>query len=253
MARNVPQGCYELIEGGVYARPTNTLYPGLGLASLRHTLVDLLLGLADERVEEVVQRIFANRLEFVGVRRRVARLGAVVIVTFPRGSGTRRPLRLALRYASIAGCCLGSNTGIDMPCTRARLHAVGGKGLGYRLLRHDGSIDGCAGGGGDDLGAQRACGGRVDEAGVPRVLDAVYDGSVAIVGIGTRRFAFERLEGAVGARITAGSFDGRCLRARGNSSGRGSQRTPAGLAGLTRGRRGAVYMVRHIPSSWSSL
>jgi hypothetical protein len=80
----------------------------------------------------------------------------------------------------------------------------------------------------------------------------VYDGRVSIVGVGTRRFTFKRLEGAIGARITASGFDGGRLRARGNRSGGGSQRTPAGLAGFTGGRRG-VYMVRHIPSSWSSL
>jgi hypothetical protein len=102
MARNVPQGCYELVEGGVYTRSADTLYPGLGLPSLSHALIDLLLGLANERVEQVVQRIFANRLEFVGVRRRVARLGAMVIMALSRGSSTRRPLRLALSYAAVA-------------------------------------------------------------------------------------------------------------------------------------------------------
>jgi hypothetical protein len=102
MSGNMAQGGYELVEGGVYTRSTNTLYPGLRLASLCHALVDLLLGLADEGVEQVVQGIFTNRLEFVGVGW-VARLRAVVIMAaLSRGSGTRCALRLAMGNASIA-------------------------------------------------------------------------------------------------------------------------------------------------------
>jgi hypothetical protein len=67
VARNVTQGGYELVEGGIYTRSADSLHPGLGLPSVRHTLVDFLLCLADERVEQVVQRIFADRLEFVGM------------------------------------------------------------------------------------------------------------------------------------------------------------------------------------------
>lgn len=183
LARNMAQGGYELVEGGVYTRTADTFYLGLGLPSVRHALVDLLLGLADEGVEEMVQRIFADRLELMGVLR-VARLGAVVVVALPRRPRTGCPLWLALGDISVARHGLGRRTAVDISSARARLHAVGGKGVRYGFLRHDSSIEGCTGGGGDDLRAQRTGGRGVDEAGVPRVLDAVHDGGIAIVGVG---------------------------------------------------------------------
>jgi hypothetical protein len=250
----MPQGCYELVEGRIDSRPADSLHPSLGLPSVRHALVDLLLGLADEGVEQVVQRIFADRLQFVGVLG-VSRLRAVVVVALgtqrPR---TRGPLRLAMGAAAIAGCRLRSSRVIAAPIACARQHAVGDKGLRYQFLRHDGSIEGCTRGG-DDLGAQRAGRRGVDEAGVPRVLYAVHDGRVAVVGVGARRLALERVQRSVGAGTAADNLQRRRLRARCDVSRRGCQRPAACLAGLaTRGRRGVVfYMVRYIPGSWTSL
>jgi hypothetical protein len=63
------KGCNELIELAVYSWATDKLYSGLGLAPVRNTLVDFQLCLPDEGVEEVVKRIFANRLELVGILR----------------------------------------------------------------------------------------------------------------------------------------------------------------------------------------
>lgn len=135
----------------------------------------------------------------------VAGLRAVVVMAFARGSRTGRPLRLAQGSIAIGmywleGRACKGNRG-------ARLHAVCSKGVGYGFLRHDGSIDGGTGGG-DDLGAQGTRGGRVDEAGVPRVLDAVHDGGIAIVGVRARGLAFERGQGAVGARTATCAFYG---------------------------------------------
>jgi len=248
------QRSYELVEGGVYAGPANGLDPHFGLAAVGHALVDLVLGLADEGVEQVVQGIFANRLELVGVLR-VPRLGTVVVVTLARGARAGRSLWAALGDAAVAGCGLGCSRAVDVGSDtgRARLHAVGGKGLRYGFLRHDGSIDGGACSGGDDLGTQRARGRGVDVAGVPRVLDAVDDGRVAIVGVRARRLALKRVEGSVGARVTTRRLCRRRLGARGNGPRGGSQGAAAGLAGLTRSRRRLVYMVWHMSSSRSSL
>ena len=99
------------------------------------------------------------------------------------------------------------------------------------------------------MGTQRAGRWGVNEAGVPRVLYAVHDRSVAVVGVGPRYFALERVQRPVGARTAAHNLQSRCLRPRCDIARRGCQRPTAGLAGLTGGRRGvAFYMVRHIPS-----
>lgn len=140
----------------------------------------------------------------------VAGLGAVVVVTFARGSRTGSPLRLAQRSIAIGMDWLEGRAGKGNPGGGARLHAICSKGIGYGFLRHDGSIDGGTGGSGDDLRAQGTRGGRVDKAGVPRVLDAVHDGGIAIVGVRARGLAFERGQGAVGARTaTCALYGGR--------------------------------------------
>jgi hypothetical protein len=156
--------------------------------------------------------------------------------------------------AAIGGCRLRARRIVAAPSACAGQHAVGDKGLRYGFLRHDGSIEGCTRGG-NDLGAQRAGRRGVDEAGVPRVLYAVHDGRVAVVGVGARRLALERVQRPVGAGTAADNLQSRRLRPRCDVARRGCQRPAACLAGLaTRGWRGAVfYMVRYIPSSWTSL
>jgi hypothetical protein len=143
----MPQRGDELVKVRVDSRAAHQLGVRFGLVSVRHALVDLLLRLADEGVEQVVQRILADRLKLVGM----------LVVTLTRRPPARRPLWLA-----------------RVAVQRVSARAVGGKGVGYGLLRHDDAIEGgaCRGNG---LGAQRARGGRVDEAGVARVLDAVHD------------------------------------------------------------------------------
>lgn len=255
MPRNVSQGSDQLVKGGINARTADQFDPGLGLAAIRHALVDLVLGLADEGVEEVVQRIFTHGLELMGVLLLVvARLGTVVGVASARGSRTRRSLWLALEGAAtrIGGGRSGDRCRARHGCMPEPLGAVGGEGLDYGLLRHDGAIESRPGGG-DDLGAQGAGGRRVDEARVPRVLDAVHDGGVAVVGVRAGRLALEGGRGAVAiwAGVAAGRYDGRRLRARGNGARRGRQRPTARLAGFARGRRGVLYMVRRTRSSRS--
>lgn len=77
MPRNVSKGRNELVKVGINSRTTDEFHLSLWLAPICHALNDLLVRLTDERVEEVVQRIFANGLELVRVLV-VARLGAVV-------------------------------------------------------------------------------------------------------------------------------------------------------------------------------
>lgn len=179
LPRNVSQSSNQLVEIGVHARPANEFDPRLRLAAFCHALVDFVLGLADEGVEEMVQRIFTHRLELMGMLLLVmARLRAVVVMASARGSRTGCPLWLALEGG---GTELSGGQGGGRCRPRG---AVGGKGLDYGLLRHDGSIESHPSGGGNDLGAQRARGRRVDETRVPRVLDAVHDGRVAVVSIG---------------------------------------------------------------------
>lgn len=244
LARNVSECRYELVKSRVDSRSAHELYASLWLATICHALVDLLLGLADEGVEEVVEGIFADRLELVGVLV-MARLGAVVVVSLARRPGAGSPLRLPLKHVAITVCCADSRMGPGVG-------SIGGKGVRYGFLGHDRSIEG-SGGGDNGLGAQRARGRGVDEAGVARVLDAVDNGRVAVVGVGAGGLALEGAHGAVGARIAAHCSDGRRLGARRDGAGRGRQGPAAGLAGFAGGRRGVVYMVRHIPSSLSGL
>ena len=77
MPRNVSKGRNELIKVGINPRTTYEFHLRLRLTPIRHALDNLLVRLTDERVEEVVQRIFANCLELMRVLV-VARLGAVV-------------------------------------------------------------------------------------------------------------------------------------------------------------------------------
>lgn len=91
-------------------------------------------------------------------------------------------LGLRLRTDGSSGSHLAQGT---------HVRAFGSEGLGYALLGHYGSIEG-----GCSLialvGTQRTSCGRVDERRVPRVLtDAADDGSIAVVGIGARRFALQ--------------------------------------------------------------
>jgi hypothetical protein len=75
--RNVSKGRNELVKVGINSRTTYEFHLGLWLTPVCHALDDLLVRLTDERVEEVVQRIFADCLELVRVLV-VTRLGAVV-------------------------------------------------------------------------------------------------------------------------------------------------------------------------------
>lgn len=63
----MPEGSYKLVEFGVYSRTTDQFDSGLGLASLRHALVDLQFRLANKGVEEVMECIFADGPQFMGV------------------------------------------------------------------------------------------------------------------------------------------------------------------------------------------
>lgn len=138
--------------------------------------------------------------------------------------------------------------GVAVGCRRGGRRWLGREGFGYRLLGHGGSIERGALGG-DDLRAQRAGGGRVDEARVARVLDAMHDGGLAVVGIGQRGLA---LEASVGARVAAGGEDGRLRARREDARGRG-QGSPAGLRRLAGGNGGPLYVVRRVPSGWTAL
>ena len=93
------QGGYELVEVGIDSWATDEFNLSLWLAPVcRHAPDDLLVGLANERVEEVVQRIFAHCLQLM-VLLVVSRLGAVVHMALARraAGGT---FRLALCTAA---------------------------------------------------------------------------------------------------------------------------------------------------------
>jgi hypothetical protein len=151
-ACNVPECSYELVKVGVDSRAAHQLDPRLGLAPVRHALVDLLLRLADEGVEQMVQRILANRLELV--RMLVPRLRAGMAMALTRRPPAWRPLWLAARGAAVTACWHGGR-GARVSVQRVTSRAIRGKGVGYGLLRHDGSIEGGARRG-NGLGAQRA-------------------------------------------------------------------------------------------------
>lgn len=99
----MPESCYKLVELGIYSWATDELYASLWLASVCDALGDLQLCLADEGVEEMMKRIFAYSLQLMCVLG-VPRLGSLLIVSPPGGSGAGCPLRLALRDAAIARC-----------------------------------------------------------------------------------------------------------------------------------------------------
>jgi hypothetical protein len=106
------------------------------------------------------------------------------------------------------------------------MHSAGAKGLGDGLLRHDGSIWTWARGRSrsDGQRAQRARGGRVDEAGVARVVDAMHNGRLAVVAVREGGLA---VQAAVGARVAAGDHDDGRLRARRDGAAGGSQSASA--------------------------
>lgn len=208
MPCNVAKGGYELIEVGVNSRTTNELHFGLWLIPVCHALYDLLVRLTDERVEEMVQRIFADRLELVGVLV-VARLRAVVGMALARGPAGSS-FGLALCTAAVTQRRGMPSAGETTRSTCAGCHAVRREGRGYGVLRHDGPIEAR-----DDvrLLAEGAGGWRVYVARVARVLDAMHDRRVAVVGIGLRGLALEgALESRVGARIAAAARDGNAGR-----------------------------------------
>ena len=199
------------------------------------------------RIEQVVQSILAHRLELVlGL---VAGLRAVVVVAAlprPRTGGALRPPLGGTRIGRDGRRVLVAMAvhGLD-----GGRRALGGEGFGYALLRHDdGSIERGALGG-DDLRAQRARGGRVDEARVARVLDAMHNGGLAVVGIGQGGLA---LEASVGARAAADLVDWRLGSWRQDTRGRG-QRSPACHRGLAGGDAGPLYVVRRVPSTRTAL
>lgn len=205
-----------------------------------------------------MQRILPYRLQLI-LGLVMTRLRAVVVMAAFARPCTLSPLGLPLGNVGIMGNTNWPTTRISIHrfassmCSRAR--PFGRKCFGDTLLRHYGSIESRAAGC-NDLRAQRTCGGRVYEARIAGVLDAMHNGGVAVVGIGERGLA---LDAAVRARVAAGDNDGRRLGARRESSGRGSQRSPAchrGFAGGDGGDGGApggFYMVRRIPSNWPSL
>lgn len=128
---DVSEGCYQLVKVGVDAWPTDKLDSGLWLTSVRHALVDLLLGLPNEGVEQVVQRILADSLELVRVLV-VPRLGAVVVVALPRRPGAGGPFRLALDGAALVSRhCRRRSGGIPVCSVCGGQGAVGRKSLHY--------------------------------------------------------------------------------------------------------------------------
>jgi hypothetical protein len=64
---DVPESCYKLVELGIYSRATDKLHAGLWLTTVCDALADLQFCLADEGVEEMVKRIFANSLQLVRI------------------------------------------------------------------------------------------------------------------------------------------------------------------------------------------
>jgi hypothetical protein len=65
----MPESCYELVELGVYSRATDKFYAGLWLAPVCDALADFQFGLADEGIEKMMERIFADSLELMCVLR----------------------------------------------------------------------------------------------------------------------------------------------------------------------------------------
>lgn len=175
----------------------------------------------------------------------MARLGAVVVVMAALArAATLRPLWLALGEVAVAWGDARTERAIPVDADGA----LGGKGFGDALLRHDGPIDGRAAGVGG-LGAQRARGGRVHETRVARVAEAMYDGRLAVVGVGLGVLG---VDAAVGARVGAADDDDGRLRARREGAGGGGQRPAASERRLTGGSRvaqGGFYMVRRGGSS----
>lgn len=81
------------------------------------------------------------------------------------------------------------------------LYSAGRKGLGDALLRHYGSIERDCPARGDDLRAQWTGCGRIDEAGITGVFDAMNDGGIAVVAVGEGGFPFDA---PVWTRVAAG-------------------------------------------------
>jgi len=106
----------------------------------------------------------------------------VVMAPLPR-SCALGPLRLALGNAAITGSLCSARMSIRSVSRRQGGWAFGGEGFGYDLLRHYGSIERRALLG-NDLRAQRAGSGRVHKTRAARVLDAMHDGGLAVVGVG---------------------------------------------------------------------
>lgn len=232
------EGRNELVEVRIDARPHDELYSGFGLAALGYALANLLVGPLDERSEQMMQRIFAHRLHLMGLRM-MARLGAVVVVTaLPRRSSALHALRFA-RGSVASSAVVGNSARVSVRRAAHGVYPIRRKGLGDALLRHYGSIEREGGARGDDLRAQRAGGGRVDEAGVPRVSYSMDDGGLAVVGIGERGMS---LDAAVWARLAAGDQDHGGLRAR-REAGRRGEGPSTCHRGLSRGDGGGIYMV----------
>ena len=200
------------------------------------------------RVEQVVQGVLADRLKFMlGL---VARLGAVMVVApLPQRPRTGGALRPPLGDTRIGGDGRGLLVAVAVDLLGDGWCALGGEGFGYALLRHDGGSIERGALGGDDLRAQRARGGRVHEARVARVLDAMHDGGLAVVGIGQGGLA---LQAAVRARAGADLVDWRLGAWRQDTRGRG-QRSPACHRRLAGGDVGPLYVVRRVPSTWTAL
>lgn len=196
----------------------------------------------------MVQGVLADRLELMlGL---VARLGAVVMVPpLPQRPGTGGALWPPLGDTRIGSDGRGLLVAVAVDLLGDGWCALGGEGFGYALLRHDGGSIERGALGGDDLRAQRARGGRVDEARVARVLDAMHDGGLAVVGIGQGGLA---LQAAVRARAGADLVDWRLGAWRQDTRGRG-QRSPACHRRLAGGDVGPLYVVRRVPSTWTAL
>jgi hypothetical protein len=77
------------------------------------------------------------------------------------------------------------DAGMSIRTASHGLYVTCRKGLGDALLRHYGSIERDCIARGDDLRAKRTGGGRVDEAGIPRVAySSMHNGRVAIMSVG---------------------------------------------------------------------
>lgn len=155
------KGCDELVKVGINSWATYAVHFSLWLTPIcRHASDDFRVCLTDERVEEVVQRIFADCLELMGMLV-VARLRAVVDMALTRG-----PAGSSLRFALYTAAAVTEGWGKPSACeairnTRAGCYAVRREGRRYGILRHDCSIEAW-----DDLCllAEWAGGRRVHEA-----------------------------------------------------------------------------------------